>query len=173
MRILGISGFESSIPFKKAHWPGLPEREYRISQGHDSAAALIVDGVWVGAAAEERFTRKKHTGDFPLHAIRYCLQEANLTIEDVDEIAHGFDYAPYERFYSFDAVARRRYCEVYSREALLRLVSRDLPGFPLERVYHVDHHLAHAASAYCTSGWDKCLIVVTDGMGELHSSSPY
>src|SRR5205809_1956917 len=42
--ILGISGFEKSIPFKKAHWPNLDDREYRISQGHDSAAALFIDG---------------------------------------------------------------------------------------------------------------------------------
>src|SRR5215470_9085649 len=44
VKILGISGLEQSVPFKKAHWPNLDEREYRISQGHDSAAALIVDG---------------------------------------------------------------------------------------------------------------------------------
>ena len=43
-KVLGISGFENSIPFKKANWPGLEEREYRISQGHDSAAVLLVDG---------------------------------------------------------------------------------------------------------------------------------
>ena len=52
MKLLGISGLEGSVSFKKAHWPGLDEREYRISQGHDSAAALIVDGVCVAAAAE-------------------------------------------------------------------------------------------------------------------------
>ena len=44
MIVLGISGFEKSIPFKKAHWPNLDDREYRISQGHDSAAALFIDG---------------------------------------------------------------------------------------------------------------------------------
>ncbi|HWE93521.1 MAG TPA: hypothetical protein VG269_06050 [Tepidisphaeraceae bacterium] len=44
MNILGISGTEGAVPFKKAHWPGLDEREYRISQGHDSAAALVIDG---------------------------------------------------------------------------------------------------------------------------------
>ena len=72
-KVLGISGFENSIPFKKAHWPGLEEREYRISQGHDSAAVLLVDGEVVAGAAEERFSRKKHTGDFPIGAIQYCL----------------------------------------------------------------------------------------------------
>ena len=47
MKILGISGFEGAIPFKRVHWPQLDEREYRISQGHDSAAALVVDGAVV------------------------------------------------------------------------------------------------------------------------------
>src|SRR5437762_14106461 len=44
VKILGISGFERAIPFKRAHWPGLDEREYRISQGHDSAAVLLRSG---------------------------------------------------------------------------------------------------------------------------------
>ena len=65
MIVLGFSGFENAVPFKKSRWPGLEEREYRISQGHDSAAALVIDGEIVAAAAEERFSRKKHTGDFP------------------------------------------------------------------------------------------------------------
>ena len=88
MKLLGISGLDGSVSFKKAHWPGLDEREYRISQGHDSAAALIVDGVCVAAAAEERFSRKKHTGDFPAGAISYCLSEAGVAIEQVHVAAH-------------------------------------------------------------------------------------
>ena len=48
-KVVGISGFENAIPFKKKHWPGLEEREYRISQGHDSAAVLVVrDGAGYG-----------------------------------------------------------------------------------------------------------------------------
>ncbi len=99
MKILGISGLERSVPFKKEHWPGLDTREYRISQGHDSAAVLVVDGALVAAAAQERFSRKKHTGDFPIDAIQFCLAEAGITIEDVDEIAHGFDYSPLRELY--------------------------------------------------------------------------
>jgi carbamoyltransferase len=173
MNIIGISGIEGTVPFKKQHWPGLDEREYRISQGHDSAAALVVDGIPVAAAAEERFTRKKHTGAFPVHAINYCLAEAGLRLQDVDEIAHGFDYAPYRQLLSVDSLGADRYERVYSREALLALVDRDLPGFPHDRVRHVGHHLAHAASAYATSGWDECLVVVIDGMGEIESASVY
>jgi carbamoyltransferase len=60
MKIFGISGLEGSVPFKQRHWPQLAEREYRISQGHDSAAAIVVDGEVIAAAAEERFNRRKH-----------------------------------------------------------------------------------------------------------------
>ncbi|PYT13916.1 MAG: carbamoyltransferase [Acidobacteria bacterium] len=171
MNILGLSGFENSISFKKAHWPGLDEREYRISQGHDAAAALIIDGQVVAAAAEERFNRQKHSSRFPVGAICYCLTKAGLSLEDIDEIAHGFDYSPYEKAFSIDSTTARLYREVFSREALLGLVNRDIPGFPLERVHHVNHHLAHAASAYYTSGWDDCLVIVVDAMGEVQSTS--
>src|ERR1044072_1207301 len=130
MRILGISGLENSVPFKRAHWPGLDEREYRISQGHDAAAALVGNGVLVGAAAEERCSRKKHTGDFPAGAIKYCLSEARLSPDDIDEIAHGFDYSRYRWLYAREPAWLRQYQEVFSREALLALVERELPGFP-------------------------------------------
>src|SRR5476651_1020596 len=99
MNIIGISGLEFAVPFKKAHWPGLQEREYRISQGHDSAAALVVDGEFVAGVAEERISRRKHTGDFPIGAIGACLMEAGLELADIDEIAHSFDYAPYQALY--------------------------------------------------------------------------
>lgn len=173
VKILGISGFEGSIPFKRAHWKNLDEREYRISQGHDSAAALIVDGSLVAAVAEERISRRKHTGDFPKGAIQYCLREAGVDLGDVDELVHGFDYAPYRGVYALDPVSQELYRDVYSREALLALVARDCPGFPAGRVRHVGHHAAHAASAYYTSGWDECLVIVIDGMGEAQSASVY
>jgi carbamoyltransferase len=171
--VLGTSGFEDSVPFKKAHWPGLSEREYRISQGHDSAAVLVVDGEIVAAAAEERFNRKKHTGDFPVGAIEYCLKEAGLKLSEVDEIGHSFDYAPYEIAFSLDSTSAEQYEQVFSREALLAKVDRYLPGFPAERVSQVNHHLAHAASAYYTSGWTECLVLVIDGMGEVHGATVY
>ena len=173
MIILGISGFEGAMPFKKAHWPHLEEREYRISQGHDSAAALFIDGKLIAAAAEERFSRKKHTGDFPIGAISYCLAEGGVAISDVDEIAHSFDFAPHRAVYSFDPVTAALYRDVYSREAVRAQVAHYLDGYPTGRVHHVDHHLAHAASAYFCSGWEECLVLVVDGMGEMQSASIY
>jgi carbamoyltransferase len=171
--VVGISGFENAIPFKKAHWPGLEEREYRISQGHDSAAVLVVDGQLVAAAAEERFTRKKHTGDFPIEAINYCLTTAGLQPSQIHEIAHGFDYSPYRAAFQLDAITAEQYSQVFSREKLLAELDRYLPGFPADRVHQVNHHLAHAASAYYTSGWDECLVLIIDGMGEVHSATAY
>ena len=143
-KVLGISGFENSIPFKKANWPGLEEREYRISQGHDSAAVLLVDGEVVAGAAEERFSRKKHTGDFPVGAIQYCLQAAGIIPDDLDEIAHGFDYAPYRAAFFLDATSAQQYDQVFSREKLLAQVREHLPG---------PRYRAHAHE---TRGRQKC-----------------
>ena len=144
-------------------------REYRISQGHDSAAALVVDGELVAAAAQERFSRKKHTGELPIDAIQFCLREASIGLGDVAEIAHGFDYAPFRPLYSLDAESAKLYEEVFSKEALVRQLHRYFPDFPEEKIQPVGHHLAHAASAAFTSGWDKCLVVVNDAMGEVQS----
>src|SRR3984885_13567908 len=173
MKILGISGLENSMPFKKGKWPGLEEREYRIAQGMDAAAALVIDGKLVAAAEQERFSGKKHTGDFPIDAINFCLAEAGLTIDDIDEIAHGFDYAPYRGLYQQDEVSSGLYDQVFAKEVLLAQVKRDLPTFPLDKVHQVGHHLAHAASAAYTSGWDESLVVVNDAMGETESLSVY
>ena len=169
--ILGVSGLAESVRFKREHWPGLDEREYRILQGFDAAAALVVDGAVVAAAAEERFNRHKQTGDFPVQAIAYCLEQAGLSLADVDEIAHCFDYAPFGEIFSLDVTSAMLYEEVFSRHALLAQITRHCPQFPDERVHQVSHHLSHAASAYFTSGWDECLVVVLDAMGETQSGS--
>jgi carbamoyltransferase len=173
MNILGISGFENSMRFKQEHWCEFSEREHRIVQGLDSAAALFIDGELVAAAAEERFNRRKHSGDFPVGAITYCLAEAGLPLDAVDELVHGFDYRPYKVAYSIDPVSAQLYREVLSPEAVVAQIGQRLDGFPAQRVHHVDHHLAHAASAYFCSGWDECLVLAIDGMGESQAASVY
>jgi carbamoyltransferase len=72
-----------------------------------------------------------------------------------------------------DKTSATQNAEVFSREKLLAEVKQHLPTFPAEKVHQVNHHLAHAASAFYTSGWDECLIVVLDGMGEAHSVTAY
>jgi carbamoyltransferase len=131
-----------------------------------------VDGAIVAAAAEERFTGEKQTGDFPVGAINYCLSENHLRIDQVDEVVHGFDFSPYEKAWRIDP-SSKLYDRVLSRETLLDTVKNHFPDVRPERVCHVQHHLAHAASAYFTSGWDECLVVVVDGMGEVDSATIY
>jgi carbamoyltransferase len=169
--ILGISGLANSVRFKKETWRGLDEREYRISQGHDSAAALVVNGVTVAAAAQERFNRKKHCGDFPAEAISFCLRQAGIAMEELDEIAHAYDYSPLKEIYSLDPLSEQLYQKVLSPEVLLAQVSRYCPEARTERVHPVGHHLCHAASAYFTSGWDEALVMVLDAMGEAQGAS--
>jgi carbamoyltransferase len=173
VNILGISGLDGAVAFKRAQWPTLQEREYRISQGHSAAAALISDGRIIAAAEQERFDRRKHSPAFPTQAIRYCLREGGISINDVDELVHGFDYEPYQNLFLDHQVASKLYRDVYSRQALLQIVRRELGDFPQDRVHRVKHHLAHAASAYFTSGWQSCLVVVADGMGEVAGLTVY
>ncbi len=109
MNIIGISGCSNSVAFKRKEFPGLSQREYHIAQGFDAAAALVGRQGVVAAAAEERFTREKATGAFPVNAIRYCLQAGNLAHDEVDLIAHGFDYGAFKSFFTADDYARRQY----------------------------------------------------------------
>src|SRR6185312_14953708 len=83
------------------------------------------------------------------------------------------DYSPYKSIFRLDPISACQYKIVYSREALVGAVQRHFPQFPSERITQVNHHLAHAASAYYTSGWNECLVIVLDGMGEVDSVSVY
>jgi carbamoyltransferase len=173
MKFIGISGLENAAAFKMARWPHLDERVYGIARGMDAAAALVIDGKLVAAVEQERFNGKKHTGAFPIDAIESCLNQAGVSIHEIDEIAHSFDYRPYRNLYTGDEVLTDLYDKVFSREALLAQMRRELPSFPLTNVHHVSNHLAHAASAAYTSGWDECLVVVNDGRGETESISVF
>jgi carbamoyltransferase len=173
LKVLGITGFENSIPYLRALYPGRDVREYRISQGHDSAAALLIDGEVIAASEEERFSRKKHTGDFPSGAIRYCLEEANLGLADLDVIAHAFDYEPVKNLWLGKPETARQYEAVFSPAQLRKQLERDFPDVDLRKLRHVSHHEAHEASAYYCSGFDECVSLVIDGMGEMHGASVY
>lgn len=169
--ILGYSGLNNSIEFKQKEFPGFSREEIRISQGMDAAAALICDGGVVSAAAEERYNLQKHSHKFPINAMRFCLQKAGIDISDVDFITHGFDYHPYNDFYKFSDFNRRRYEEVFSPDVQLELFAEYFNTDLKEVFTPVPHHHAHAASAYYPSGFNNALVVVVDGLGEMHSIS--
>ncbi len=170
MNIIGFSGLHQSVSFKRKQFPGLSAREYRIAQGFDSAAALVTDSDIVAAAAEERFTREKTTGLFPVHAIRNCLREGHLDPKQVDYIAHGFAYEPFREYFTEDEYRRQQYAEVYSPDVQRRNLDEWFPNCGwAEKLVPVNHHLAHAASAFFPSGFSESLILVSDGMGEINS----
>jgi carbamoyltransferase len=170
MNIIGISGFQNSVAFKKKEFPNLSSRNYRIAQGFDSAATLVRNGEVVAAAAEERFTGEKATGDFPVNAIRYCLEAGNLEPGQVDFIAHGFSYEPFKAFFYEEEYRRKQYQQVYAPELQHELFEQHFPEVRWSNKFvPVLHHLAHAASAFYPSGFEEALILVSDGMGEIHS----
>ena len=167
MNVIGISGFDNSVAFKRRELPDLDPGEYRVAQGFDSAAALVTDDGVAAAAAEERFTGEKSTGAFPRNAILYCLEAAELEPADIDHIAHGFAYRPMP-FHQNGSLEQRRYNEVYAPEVTAARAEEIFPGWG-SRFVSVPHHMAHAASAFYLSGFDDALIVIADGMGELES----
>jgi carbamoyltransferase len=170
MIVIGIGGLHNAIGVKRELWPGLSERDYNATQGRDAAAALVVDGEVVAAAAEERFSRKKHDGDFPVSAVEYCLQQAGVRPDEVDEVAHCFRYERVRAAYSRSDKNRAWYGNVLSREALIDAIQSHVPELARTADIHcVDHHLAHAASTFYACGWNRALVMVTDWMGEAES----
>lgn len=153
---------------------------------HDSAAAIIKDGEIIAAAQEERFTRKKNDADFPINAAKFCLDAANVNLDDVDYIAFydkpllTFDrlletyltYAP-KGFKSF-----AKAIPVWVKEKLLqkKLIIDGLNGLDRGIITEDDilfgyHHHSHAAAAYYPSPFDDAAIVIMDGVGEWATTS--
>ena len=144
---------------------------------HDPAAALVVDGVTVAAAEEERFSRRKHgkepvpfsTWELPQGAIRWCLEEAGLSAAEVDAVAYSYDPAlgqsPDGDMTADDWEPLRT---LYAQRAPLFLRAL-LPDLEPEKVTFVAHHVAHAASAYLAAPFSSSAVLVVDGRGEAHS----
>ena len=146
---------------------------------HESAAALLVDGKLVAAVEEERFNRIKHGKEanfdnphqFPERAIRYCLKHAGLTAEDIDHVAYSFD--PKQRRARYRAEWwDPRFEEMFlTRVGQVRGVAEEILGRSLAQKFRfVPHHMAHAASAYFPSGFDRAAILSIDGIGETAGS---
>lgn len=172
MRVLGYSGFDRSMSFKRARFPDLASREYRIVQGLDSAVALVDDEGVRFAAAEERFSGVKSTGAFPTGAMRACLEHARLQPDAIDVVAHAFAYDCVQPLFTHDDFSRAQYAEVYDpalQHEYLRTNVAEIDW--ASRFVAVPHHLAHAASAFYQSGFADSLILVSDGMGETQSAS--
>jgi carbamoyltransferase len=147
---------------------------------HDSAAALVDQGRLVGAAQEERFTRRRHDASFPLHAIRWVLADAGVGLSDLDFVV--FNEKPFLKFErlveTYLAFAPRGFTSfrvaipIWMREKLfqkqlLTAALREIDAdFRRERLLFSEHHLSHAASAFYPSPFDEAAILTMDGVGE-------
>jgi carbamoyltransferase len=156
-----------------------------IRFGHDSAAALIVDGKIIADVAEERFTRCKNDTTFPLRAIKYCLEAGGFSSEELDVVATSTRALQPEFGVFFDipdSVMPQEKNGVKSTVRKLLVGKPNLPVLPRYqkpmklsekcRIELVDHHLAHVASAAYTSGIDtseNVLGVTMDGIGDKTS----
>ena len=163
MRILGVSAFY-----------------------HDSAAALIEDGHILAAAQEERFTRKKHDAAFPKQAITYCLEEAGLTLDQIDYVAfYDKPFLKFERlietylafsprgFQSFKMAMPVWLKEKLFQKDLLRKQFKEFdPDFDWQnKLLFSEHHMSHAASAFFPSPFEDAVVLTMDGVGEWATTS--
>lgn len=165
--------------------------------GHDSAAALLQGGRIVAHAAEERFKRVKHYGGPPTQAIEFCLQWAGLKMADVDIVASTSPLSRLDapmfgatfglsqaKLHALLPPPPRTYVDVLRKVARKAKVLPPLPevtppAAPSYLLTHkaeertefvrVNHHYAHACNAYHTSGFDRCLVVTADGVGDTSS----
>jgi carbamoyltransferase len=145
---------------------------------HESSAALVKNGELIAAAEEERFTRRKHDSRFPSQSIAYCLREAGISMREVSYA--GFYWQPWK------GLRKRLWWLVRYLPASLQILRggkhwrgsvatlmRHLSvPFTLRRMgfrgtfYFVDHHLAHAASAFLVSPYQSAAVLTADLCGE-------
>jgi carbamoyltransferase len=127
---------------------------------HDSAAALLGDGILLAAAQEERFSRVKNDYRFPAQAIDFCLRQAGITVEELDYVVFYEKPLPkFERILMSTLSTFPRSWKVF-REAMIawfdeklwvKGILMDKLGAPAEKILFVEHHLSHAASAFFCS----------------------
>jgi carbamoyltransferase len=152
---------------------------------HDAAAALLKDGDIIAAAEEERFTRKKGDSDFPLHAIEYCLAEAGISADRLDQVVFydkpvlKFDriLASYIHSAPKGLASFLQAIPLWLKDKLWveDLIQKKLSG-PHTRsnprdVLFMEHHQAHAASAFFPSPFQEAAILTVDGAGEWSTTT--
>ena len=154
---------------------------------HDSAACLLKDGEIIAAAQEERFTRKKHDAGFPHNAIQYCLREAGVAANEIDNVVfYEKPFLKFERLLeTYLAFAPRGFTsfakampvwvkdKLFQKSAIIKELKFTLdPEVDWrERLLFSEHHLSHAASAYYPSPFESAAVLTLDGVGEWTTTS--
>ena len=155
---------------------------------HDSAACLLHNDSIVAAAQEERFTRKKHDASFPINAVKYCLSQGKIELEDITNIAfYDKPLLKFERlldsYYSFAPKGFKSFTmsmpiwlkeKLYMKKTMLdELDSINSSNYDLSNIQLVfpEHHLSHAASAFFPSPFDEAAFITVDGVGEYATTT--
>ena len=154
---------------------------------HDSAACIIKDGEIIAAAQEERFTCKKHDASFPHHAIKYCIQEAQINAEQIDSVVfYEKPFIKFERLLeTYLAFAPKGFIsfakampawikdKLFQKSAIIKEL-KSIFGKNTnwhERLMFSEHHLSHAASAFYPSPFESAAVLTLDGVGEWTTTS--
>ncbi len=152
---------------------------------HDSAAALLVDGDIIGAAQEERFTRKKNDARFPKSAIDYVLKEGGISFSKVDYVVfYDKPFLKFERlletyismapkgFKSFQmAMPIWLKKKLFLKHYLLKEFKNYHSTFDKNQLMFSEHHFSHAASAFYPSPFEEAVVLTLDGVGEWSTTS--
>ena len=148
-----------------------------FSGGHDSSAALMINGKLKCAYEEERFNLEKHTKKFPIKSIESCLKNYKIKKEDIDLVCLGFDQKKFikEKYLNM-ALKDDRYIKVLIND--IESIKKALINentirkyFPNNKIKIFDHYDCHHASVYFPSGLKKSLLVSYDGKAEINCSS--
>jgi len=142
---------------------------------HDSAAALVIDGVPVGAVQEERLSRRKNDAGFPIHAIDWCLESGRLEPADLDAVV--FYERPMLKFERILTSTLRGFPRSWrsfpqaikntlGEKVWVRGIIAAHLGVPRQKIFFTDHHASHAAAAFFTAPTRHAAILTADGVGE-------
>jgi carbamoyltransferase len=152
---------------------------------HDPAAAIVIDGKVVAAAEEERFIRQKHAVGKPcLKSIEFCLKQAGISPGQIDAVAFPWSFEAFNKKkwqYAFKTILSepsRAYKTISraekqcaaTKKSVLDMLKHFGITLPPEKVFFIEHHLAHAASAYLLSGYEGSGVMSIDGSGEFAST---
>ena len=146
---------------------------------HDSAACLLRDGEIFAAAQEERFTRKKHDHGFPGNAVRYCLAEAGISVDDLSEVVfYDKPWLKFERLLETYLTFAPRGLKSFLLAMPLWLKEKVSMGDLIKRelgwdgnLLFPEHHQSHAASAFYPSPFERAAVITVDGVGEWATAS--
>ncbi len=142
---------------------------------HDSAAALVVDGVPVAAVQEERMSRRKHDASFPVRAVEWCLDHAKLDPEDLDAVVfYERSMLKFDRILTSALRAFPRSWRAFPRamknslgqKIWVKGIIASQLGIGRRKIMFTDHHAAHAAAAFLTAPTRRAAILTADGVGE-------